>query len=181
MTNQMTIVRSWASNVRGAEAGFLKAVVWSLEQFQHKNNAPLAEMVALCAGKTLKGFKTLEGEKLAQFNVPLRLILSHVLADTKLTIKDGREKFVVGANGGVNSDRLEALRMIVAQGLTVRSDAFKSAFPKVVKEAAPKDDAAIREQFLKYAAKFAKDHNLSVDTLRHMLDAKPTATVEVAH
>ena len=36
------MVRAWGSNVRNAEYGFFKALVWALEQFQHKNNAPLA-------------------------------------------------------------------------------------------------------------------------------------------
>ena len=185
MANDMVIykekdlVRSWASDVRAAETGFMKTLVWSLEQFQNKNNAPLAQMVALVNGKALKGFKTLEGEKLAQYATPMRVVIHHALADTKLVIKDGVEKFKVGPQGGVNNDKLEALRMLAAQKITYRAEAFKKEFPKPVKETKEKDDAAIRAQFLKYCDKFALDNGLSKDTLRHMLDAKPTN--EIAH
>lgn len=39
------LVSSWASNVRGAEYGFFKAVIYAVEQFKEKNNLPLTALV----------------------------------------------------------------------------------------------------------------------------------------
>jgi hypothetical protein len=181
VVTEKNMVRAWASDVRHVEYGFFKAVVWALEQFQNKNNAPLAMMVAMCEGKSVKGFESIKGERLKEFAPALKNILRHALANTRLTIKeDGTYKFKVGENGGVNADKLEALRMLAAQRITMRNDAFKSAFPKPVKDAPVVDAAAACEKARKYLAKLSADTGVSLDVLRHALDAKPN-NVEPAH
>jgi hypothetical protein len=176
------LVRSWAADVRAVEYNFFKTVVWALEQFQNKNNGPLARMVAMTEGKKVQGMDTIVGKRMKEHGPAFKNILRHALANTRLTIKeDGTYKFKVGENGGVNADKLEALRMIAAQRITIASDAFKTAFPKPVKEAPAIDAAAACEKARKYLAKLSADTGVSLDVLRHALDAKPTNEVEPNH
>lgn len=148
MTNQ---VQAWMSNVRGAEYGFLKAVVYALEQFEEKNNIPLTAMVAICNGKPFSTYRIVDGDRL-QFAAPLKRVLDKALSGCKLTFKDGKAKWKVSANGGVNRDILEGLRVLSASGASIRSQAFKDAFPVVKsKKVKPHDEAveAMAKRILK--------------------------------
>jgi hypothetical protein len=136
MTNSVErdLVASWMGSVRGSEYGFLKAVVYALEQFEHKNNKPLSAMVAICNGKVFSGYKIVEGDRLP-YAAPLKRILAKALSGCDLKFVDGKSKWKVAQNGGVNRDILDGLRVLVASDRTcsVRSDAFKEMFPVVKK------------------------------------------------
>ena len=54
--------------------------------------------------------------------------MDKTLANVKITFKDGKGKAVVGENGGVNKDMLEALRVLTAQKLGPNSKQFKEVF-----------------------------------------------------
>lgn len=125
------LVSAWMSDVRGAEYGFFKAVIYALEQFQEKNNLPLTAMVAICNGKPFQSYKIVSGDRLA-YAAPLKRILDKALSDATLTFKDGKAKWKVGPNGGVNTDILGGLRILVAghPNLRINSEPFKKAFPK---------------------------------------------------
>ena len=142
-------ISDWMSHVRGAEYGFFKAVVYALEQFQNKNNLPLTAMVAICNGKTFKNYKIVEGDRLA-FATPLKRILAKSLSNATLTFKDGKAKWKVGPNGGVNTEYLEALRILAAQGASIRSQGFKETFPAPEKKAKPVDVNKSAEHVVKY-------------------------------
>jgi len=128
------LVASWMSSVRGSEYGFLKAVIYALEQFEHKNNKPLSAMVAICNGKPFSGYKIVEGDRLP-YAAPLKRVLAKALSGCELRFVDGKSKWKVAANGGLNREILDGLRVIVSSDKTcsVRSDAFKEMFPVVKK------------------------------------------------
>lgn len=160
------LVLSWASNVRGAEYGFIKAVIYALEQFQHKNNIPLSAMVALCNGKSFGTYKIVEGDRLA-YATPLKRILGKALSDATLTFKDGKAKWKVGANGGVNADVLELLRRLATvPGISIRHESFKTAFPKdATKSKAKKDATKVAKDMFKVLA----DNGLALgDVMPHL-------------
>lgn len=151
------ILENWMGATRHSEYGFFNAVVFCLEQFHEKNNAPLTALVAICNGKQFKNYKIVEGDRL-KFASPLKRILSQALSNATLTFKDGKAKWKVGNNGGVNRDVLETLRMLSAQKMSIRSDAFKDAFPIIRKEAPEKSlDELKRDAYAAVLRRLAKD------------------------
>jgi hypothetical protein len=183
--NDMTdknMVLAWASNVRGAEYGFFKAVVYALEQFQHKNNLPLTAMVAICNGKRFGTYKIVDGDRLA-YVTPLKRILSKTLDNATLTFKDGKAKWKVGDNGGVNTEYLEALRLLCVgenEGrVSIRSQAFKDAFPAPEKkEPKPVEAMAAAEHIVKYMTDKGVPTGEVLALVQSMLKAKVVAGEE---
>lgn len=163
-------IQVWMSNARGAEYGFLKAVAYALEQFQHKNNLPLTALVAICNGKPFSNYKIIKGDRL-QYAAPLKRIMDKALSEAKLTFKDGSAKWKVASQGGVNADVLATVQKLAEQQVRVQSAMFKEHFP-VVKKDDTRDDAAKIAAFKVRAAKFAEEHGLSLSVLAHALTAK---------
>jgi hypothetical protein len=175
------IVLDWASNVRGAEYGFIKAVIYALEQFGEKNNKPIYTMIAICNGKAYDKFKIVQGDRLA-YATPLRRILNKALANVTFTFKDGKASVKVGDNGGLNSDILEALRMLVTiPGMSIRHAKFKEMFPAEQKKGGekPKDEVAKVEA--KRIAKTLKDKGLTMADVIDLLRAEMALVEEPAH
>jgi hypothetical protein len=182
------MVQTWASDVRSAEYGFFKAVVFALEQFQNKNNLPLTQLVAFCNGRTFnhgkdgQSSKTVsdrvkgEAKSLSQYRAPLKRILDQALSGTKLVFKDGKAKWEVSPNGGVNNDALEAVRMLAAQKCTVKGDAFKDAFP-VVKKAVKAWTDEQREAHARRVLKTATEHGMTTGEYIQMLQQIAAKTV----
>lgn len=135
----------WLMNARSVENNFFGVVVYALEQFQNKNNTPLTALVALTNGREWKGFKLPNGGTgVTQFKAPLKRILDATLSDATLTFNKGKAKWKVGHNGGVNADKLDLLRQLVADGLTAKAKKFGEMFP-VVKSAAAVAKAELSE------------------------------------
>lgn len=176
MTNSVErdLVASWMGSVRGSEYGFLKAVVYALEQFEHKNNKPLTAMVAICNGKTFTGYKIVEGDRLP-YAAPLKRILSKAISGCELRLKDGKAKWKVSENGGVNRDILEALRVLVASDKTcsTRSDAFKTMFP-VVKKASSKSILELAQARAALVRKFCKENGIDRKDMAAMILHEPS-------
>ena len=169
--NVMTknLVSAWMSDVRGAEYGFFKAVIYALEQFSEKNNLPLTAMVAICNGKPFQSYKIVSGDRLA-YAAPLKRILDKALSDATLTFKDGKAKWKVGPNGGVNKDILDGLRILVAghPNLRVTSQAFKDAYPKAAPQKKVKDAEKVSTAMLKMLT----DNGLTLGDVLPLLQAK---------
>lgn len=168
-------IKLWMSNVRGAEYGFFKAVTYALEQFQEKNNIPLTALVAICNGKPFGSYSILEGDRL-QYATPLKRILDKALSDARLTFKDGKAKWKVGSNGGVNADVLETLRMLCAlDRVSIRSDVFKEHFP-VVKKQVEKTQEEWRAAYAKRLAKMlaeAEQHGVKLGDILPQGNVEP--------
>lgn len=170
MTNY---VSDWMSNVRGAEYGFLKAVVYALEQFDEKNNLPLYAMIAICNGKPFGSYKIIEGDRLV-YATPLRRILDKALSGVEFVFKDRKVSVRVSPNGGVNHDALETLRMLgTIPGMSIRNDAFKAAFP--AKEKVKKTIEA--EKGAKHVAKYLKGNGLSLGDVLDLIRAEMAVQV----
>ena len=175
MTNSnVNHVSTWISNARNAEYGFFKATLYALEQFQNKNNKPLYAMIAICGGKDFKGYKIEQGYKLTQFNTPLKRILNVALSNVSIRFKDGKASVKVGENGGVNADRLQALRNLAASKVRqgVKSEAFDKAFPKVVKEKPQLTHEQAMDKLQKYMDKLAQELGVSYAQVQAMASAK---------
>lgn len=175
------LVQSWASNVRGAEYGFFKAVIYALEQFKEKNNLPLTALVAICNGKSFGTYKIIEGDRLA-YATPLKRILDKVLDNCTLKFEGGKAKWKVGGNGGVNSEQLEGLRILVAghANMTIRSEAFKTAYPAVKKAVDPNktvDIAKVKESAEDHFVKYLKERGLKLEDIAQGILAKMSANV----
>lgn len=136
-------ILSWISDVRGSETKFLSVVQFALGQFAQKNNMPLTAISCIVNGKEFKGFKLAgaQGEALKQFKEPLKNILDKCLVGATLTFKDGKAKWKVTSNGGVNHEGLETLKGLVQEGISYKGAKFKAAFPKPVSAAAAAKEA----------------------------------------
>lgn len=169
------IVDTWASSAKGAQYGFIKAVIYALEQFDARNNAPLTKMVALANGKVWKGPNgksvTCNGIKLTGFASPLKRILDKALSGCELTFKDGKAKWVVKENGGLNHDVLDGLRVLAAvPNIHVGHDSFKAAFP-VVKADKVVDNKA-KNAARKRVHKLAEDMGMTLEAFLALCAAK---------
>jgi hypothetical protein len=175
------LVSDWASNARGAEYGFIKAVIYALEQFGEKNNKPVCTLLAICNGKHYGKFKIVQGDRLA-YATPLKRVLNKALSNTTFVFKDGKVSVKVGENGGLNADMLEALRMLATvSGMSIRHAKFKEMFPAEPKRAdeKPKDEVAKAEA--KRIAKALKDKGLTMADVIDLLRAEMAITEEPAH
>lgn len=169
---KVNFVSAWMSDVRGAEYGFFKAVIYALEQFQENNNLPLTAMVAICNGKPFQSYKIVSGDRMS-YATPLKRILDKALSDATITFKDGKAKWKVGANGGVNADILAGLRILVAGNPNLRttSQAFKDAFPKAETMRKVKDAEKVSTAVLKMLI----DNGLTLGDVLPVLQAKAVA------
>jgi hypothetical protein len=137
MTKQQSNVNSWASNARSADQTFNATVAYALEQFENGNHSELAKLICVTNGKTCKGIKVIDGERLP-FAAPLRRVL--LKAFVGVTMKFNKNlplgvKFTKnGDNAGIDNEVIEALRVLGKQ--TYRSEAFKEAFPAPQKKQA---------------------------------------------
>ena len=175
MTNtNVNHVSIWAGNARKAEYGFLKAVLYALEQFQNKNNKPLYAMIAICGGKDFKGYKIENGYKLTQFNTPLKRILDVALSDVKIRFKEGKASVKVGDNGGVNGDVVQGLRTLIAgdKNIGVKSQAFENAFPRIEKEKPQLTHDQAMDRLQKDIDKLAQELGVSYAQVQAMASAK---------
>jgi hypothetical protein len=136
-------VLSWVSDVRGSELKFLSVVQFALGQFAKKNNMPLTAIACIVNGKEFSGFKLAgaKGETLKQFKEPLKAILDKCLVGSTLTFKDGKAKWKVTSNGGVNHEGLETLKALVQEGVSYKGAKFREAFPKQKSERALLNEA----------------------------------------
>jgi len=168
-TNQVT---TWVSNARNAEYGFLKAVLYALEQFQEKNNKPLYAMIAICGGKPFGNYKIENGYKLTQFNTPLKRILDVALSDVKIRFKEGKASVKVGENGGVNADIVQGLRTLAASNVGVKSQAFENAFPRIEKEKPQLTNEKAIDKLHTYMQKIADELGVPFTQVQAMASAK---------
>lgn len=176
MTNavERDLVASWMASVRGSEYGFLKAVIYALEQFEHKNNKPLAAMVAICNGKPFSGYKIVDGDRLP-YAAPLKRILAQALSGCELRFIDGKAKWKVSENGGVNRDIIECLRVLVASDKTcsVRSAAFKERFP-VVKKTVSKSALEVAQARAALIRKWCSEAGFDRKVMAAMIEHEPS-------
>lgn len=163
----------WASGAKQGQYGFIKAIIFGLEQFQSGNRLPLTKMIALSNGKTWNGKSDV---KLTGFSTPIKRVLDKALSDCKLTFKDGKSSWVVGDNGGVNADVVSGLRVLAAvPHIHVGHEAFKKAFPAPDKNApvvTNKLKNARKASALKSLEKTAKELGMSVQEFLAFLSAK---------
>lgn len=161
-------VKSWLSDVRGAEYGFFRAVVQALESFNDGDGNSLGKLLTITHGKTAKRLKTIEKDRM-QFATPLKTILDHALQGVTYKYYKDADFGVVfkkSENGGVDTTRIEALRVL--KNASIRDKAFKSAFPKITKEAPEKSEEDRLAQLHKYMAKFAAENDLSIEVVKMM-------------
>jgi len=177
------MVNDWASDVRGADEKFIRAMVYALDQFAEKNNAPLYNLIAIVNGKTYSGegnIRGLQGAKtLTQFKAPLDRVLRSALTGFTFKYKDGKVSVTIKKDSVVARDRIEALRMCAVKDssgryISVRSVEFNKAFPVADKAEKPKKSAVeLQEMVAKYLAKLANDHGFDLETVKAMASAKP--------
>lgn len=171
MTNH---VNNWLSNMRGAEYGFFKAVVQALESFNDGDKNSLGKLLCITHGRTCKRLKIVEKDRMP-YATPLKRILDHALEN--VTYKFDKDQdfgvvFVKGDNGGVSSDRIEALRMLGAK--TIRDKAFKETFPAIKKtEVKPREDKAV----VVSGIKSAKKNGMAMEKYMAMVTAMWNETV----
>lgn len=139
-------VKTFCSNATGAEYGFFKACVQALESFNSGDTNSLGKLLVVTHGKVCKRIKRKEPARLV-YATHLKRILDHSLEG--VTYKFDKEKdfgvvFEKGDNGGVNTDRIEALKVLA--GKSIRDKAYKDTFPPVKKEAKEFDPQAWAER-----------------------------------
>jgi len=168
------IVDKWITDTRNSEYNFFKATLYALEQFQNKNNKPLYAMIAFTNGKSFGRYKIEQGYTLTQFKTPLKRILDKTLSNVDFRFKEGKASVKVGENGGVNSDRLQALRNLAASKVKqgVKSEAFDMAFPKLTKEKTPLTKEKAQENLHNYMAKMADALDIPFNQVQAMASAK---------
>jgi hypothetical protein len=164
MENQMIkdIVTAWAGDARGAEYGFIKAVVYALEQFKEKNNKPLYKMLAICNGKPYAKMSIVEKDRLA-YAGPLNRVIKATLVGMSITYSVKECDFKVKADDGacLDENALEGLRMLATiPGMSVRHEQFKKLFPVVASEKPKKPKGA--DKVGAAMAKMLKDNGLSL-------------------
>ncbi len=167
-------VNNWISKARNAEYGFFKATLYALAQFQHNNNKPLYAKIEFTNGKSFGRYEIEQGYTLTQFKMPLKRILDKTLSNVDFRFKDGKASVKVGENGGVNADRLQALRNLAASKVKqgVKSDAFDKAFPKLTKEKTPLTKEKAQENLHNYMAKMADALGMPFNQVQAMASAK---------
>lgn len=156
-------VENWLSNVRGAESGFFKAVHSAMLEARDKGNwNDLARLLCVVNGKKAKRVKVIEKERLP-FAVPLKNIMEHVLNGVSFKYDPERDygvKFSKKDNWGFDDDKILALDLLSVQKLTIRSEAYKKAFPKIEKAVGELSEEQKREKLQKdqdaMAKRFAK-------------------------
>lgn len=174
MTNKPNPTQSFMSTARGNEYKFLPAVLYGLEEFDKKNNAPLYSLIAFVNGKYCKGVKVIDnaggesGLKAQEFVSPLKRVLGRALSDVKFIFKDGRCTVKVGKNGGVNHDVVDELRQTLEffKNVSVRSDAFKELFPVVKPDAQVLTDEEINAKIEKSLEALAKRLGITETNLK---------------
>lgn len=182
------MVNDWASDIRGADEKFIRAMVYALDQFGQKNNAPLYNLIAICNGKVFKGKDSIRGlsrgandkmPRLTQFANPLKRVLDSAAAGFTFKYKDGVVSVSVKKGAAIDVSKVEALRMLCAKGadgrfISARSSEFAKVFPAPEKAEKPKKSAQeVQEQLAKYLAKLAKDSGFDLETVKAMANAKP--------
>ena len=182
------MVNDWASDVRGADEKFIRAMVYAFDQFAEKNNAPLYNLIAIVNGKSFNGKDSIRGmqksadgklPRLTQFKAPFDRVLRSVLVGFTFKYKDGKVSVTIKKDSVVARDRIEALRMCAMKDssgryISVRSVEFNKAFPVADKAEKPKKSAIeLQEMVAKYLAKLASDHGFDIETVKAMASAKP--------
>lgn len=177
--NDMTnAIQTWMSDVRGAEYGFLSAVVFALDEFDKKNNLPLYALISICNGKPFSTYKIIKGDRLT-YAAPLKRILDETLSGIKIVFKNDKYSVRAETQGGINADKMTALRNLAEAKTRVQSDAFKAEFP-VIKKDDLRSKAEKVNAFKARAQKFAKEHDIDLTTLAAAITAKNDA-FEPAH
>jgi hypothetical protein len=183
------MVNEWASDVRGADEKFIRAMVYALDQFADKNNAPLYNLIAIVNGKSFNGKDSIRGmqksadgklPRLTQFKAPFDRVLHSVLKGFTFKYKEGKVSVTIKKDHQfLARDRIEALRMCAVKDssgryISVRSVEFNKAFPVADKAEKPKKSAIeLQDMVAKYLAKLASDHGFDIETVKAMASAKP--------
>lgn len=183
------MVNDWASDIRGADEKFIRAMVYALDQFGQKNNAPLYNLIAICNGKVFKGKDSIRGlargandklPRLTQFATPLKRVLDSAAVGFSFKYKDGAVSVSIKKGAAIDVSKVEALRMLCAKGadgryISPRSVEFTKIFPAPEKAEKPKKSAQeVQEQLAKYIAKLAADSGFDLAVIQAMATAKPS-------
>jgi hypothetical protein len=183
------MVNDWASDIRGADEKFIRAMVYALDQFGQKNNAPLYNLIAICNGKVFKGKDSIRGlargandklPRLTQFATPLKRVLDSAAVGFSFKYKDGAVSVSLKKGAAIDVSKVEALRMLCAKGadgryISPRSVEFAKIFPAPIKAEKPKKSAQeVQEQLAKYLAKLASDSGFDLAVIQAMATAKPS-------
>ena len=182
------MVNDWASDVRGADEKFIRAMVYAFDQFAEKNNAPLYNLIAIVNGKAFNGKDSIRGmqksadgklPKLTQFKAPFDRVLRSVLIGFSFKYKDGKVSVSVKKDAEIARDKIEALRMCAVKNssgryISVRSVEFLKVFPVAEKaEKAKKTAQEMQDMVAKYLAKIAEENGFDLETVKAMATAKP--------
>lgn len=164
-------VKNFLSNAQGAEYGFFKAVVQALESFNEGDTNSLGKLLVVTHGKVCKRIKRKEPARLV-YATHLKRILDHSLEG--VTYKFNKEldfgvSFEKGDNGGVNTDRIEALKVLA--GKSIRDKAYKDAFPVIKKETGEKTLEQKQKQAQAWLARFAKDNGMTVEAAKALVSS----------
>lgn len=163
-------VNNWISSVRGAEYGFFPAVVDALQSFNDGDYNKLAKLLCITHGRTCKRLKVVEKDRM-QYAAHLKRILDYSLqgVDYKFNKeKDFGVVFKKSDNGGVDSDRIQTLKMLGRK--TIRDKMYKDAFPPI-KKGSDKSTAEKLEARAELDMKWLKDNDVSLDVYIAKLQA----------
>lgn len=164
-------VKNFCSNATGAEYGFFKAVVQALESFNNGDTNSLGKLLVVTHGKVCKRIKRKEPARLV-YATHLKRILDHSLEGVSYKFdkeKDFGVVFEKSDNGGVNTDRIEALKVLA--GKSIRDKAYKETFPVIKKDKGEKTLEQKKEQAENWLKKFAKDNGMTVEAAKALVSS----------
>ena len=136
-------VGTWASSLRVTEYEFFAVTARAFEQWNAGNYTELSKLLCITGGKKSGIITVIQGDR-TQYNSPLMRILFKAgmtnKKDTTLPITfkfDPKKKsgvtYINGDNAHIDTEVIEALKVLGRN--TIKSDAFKTAFPAI-----PRDD-----------------------------------------
>ena len=102
----------------------------------------------------------------------LKRIMDHSLEGVEYKFnkeKDFGVVFSKSENGGINTDKIEVVKMLVNK--SIRDDAYKAAFPVIKKQEGEKTLDEKKQQAHRWLVKFAKDNNMTVKAAKVLVSA----------
>lgn len=171
-------VKKFCSNATGAETGFFKAVVQALESFNAGDTNSLGKLLVVTHGKVCKRIKRKEPARMV-YATHLKRILDHSLQGVTYKFNKDADFGVVfekGDNGGVDTDRIQALRNLGER--TIRDKGYKDAFPVIRKDTSEKTLEQKQKQAKSWLIKFAKDNNMTVEAAKALVSGLTTTGSE---
>lgn len=112
-------LENYANDAARVEENFFPAMVNGLEQFQKGNRQPLAKWITIVNGRTARRVKRKDPAALRDRAATMVIVRACLDGLTKIRHdknSDFGTVFEMSDNGGVNVEKLEALRMLAAQG-----------------------------------------------------------------